>query len=122
MQVRRPGELSYGAPTVAVMISDFTAAWVPYQPAREFAAAAAVAMRWAQDQAPQRGLSAVLVTHDKREARNEVLFEPYLTDRYASTRSPGVGVRPGAVITHSPEPMLTCANTRPKKSLRKSGG
>jgi hypothetical protein len=121
MQVRRPGELSYGAPTVAVMISDFTATWVPYQPAQRIAAAAA-AMRWAENQAAQRGLSAVLVTHDKREARNEVLFEPYLTDRYASTRSPGVGMGPGTVITYSPEPALTCANTRPKKSLRKSGG
>jgi hypothetical protein len=94
------------------MVSDLTAAWVPYQPAREFAAAAALAMRWAEVQAAQRGLPAVLVTHDKREARSEALFKPYLTDRHASTRSPGVSVRPGAVIAYSPTSQALAVATR----------
>lgn len=86
------------------MVSDFTAAWVPYQPSREFDAAAAVAMRWAEDQAARRGLPAVLVTDRKGEYHGEALFEPYLKGRHASPRSPRIDVRPGAVIAHVPTP------------------
>ncbi|GAB1692951.1 hypothetical protein [Krasilnikovia sp. M28-CT-15] len=86
------------------MVSDFTAAWVPYQPGREFTAAAAVAMRWAEDHAVRRGLPAVLVTDRKGEYHGEALFEPYRKGRHASPRSPRVDVRPGAVIAHLPTP------------------
>ncbi|MEU1238530.1 hypothetical protein ABZ399_30630 [Micromonospora aurantiaca] len=86
------------------MVSDFTAAWVPYQLGREFAAAAVAAMRWAEDQAARRGLPAVLVTDRKGEYHGEALFESYLNGRHASPRSPRVNVRPGAVIAHVPTP------------------
>ncbi|WP_157739816.1 hypothetical protein [Micromonospora narathiwatensis] len=94
------------------MISDFTAAWVPYQPFREFATAAAVAMRWAEGQAAQRLLSAVLVTDRKGEYHGEALFEPYLKGRHASPRSPRVDVCPGAVIAHAPTPEALAVATR----------
>ena len=94
------------------MISDFTAAWVPYQSNRVFNIAATVAMRWAEQHAAQRGLPTVLVTDRKGEYHGVALFAPYLKGRHASPRSPCVDVRPGAVIAHVPTPEALEVATR----------
>lgn len=86
------------------MMSTFAAAWVPYEPTREFDTAAAIAMEWADSQAADRGHPAVLVTDRKGEYHGRPLFDSYRNGRHATPRSPNIAVRPGAVVAHVPTP------------------
>jgi hypothetical protein len=82
----------------------FAAAWIPYDPTREFDTAAAIAMEWAEKQAGDRGRPAILVTDRKGEYHGRPLFDRYRDGRHATPRSPSVSSRPGAVIAHVPTP------------------
>jgi hypothetical protein len=61
-------------------------------------------MEWAEKQAGDRGRPAILVTDRKGEYHGRPLFDRYRDGRRATTRSPSVSSRSGAVIAHVPTP------------------
>ncbi|MFG1955035.1 hypothetical protein [Micromonospora sp. NPDC048830] len=84
---------------------EYEAAWVPFTTDRTIEDAAAVAMKWAEHAAAERGRPAVLVTDLLGEYHGRKLFDGYRRDgRHVSPRSTALAARPGAVIAHAPTP------------------